>query len=118
MLGSAYVIAFTLVAAAIVSYAQYIFKRFVHQFKFNIDGIISLAGNSSVVMGIAVYVFGLVFYLFALNSGDLSLVYPAFSSSFIFVMLISHFKLKERMGYYRLAVMLLIILGIALVSIF
>jgi drug/metabolite transporter (DMT)-like permease len=116
MLDTAYVIALTLIAAATVAYAQYVFKKAVPKFRFNFSGIISLAKNRMVVAGIVTYMVGLVFYLFALGSEQLSFVYPAFSSTFIFVIIISHFKLKERLGYARLAGIVLIIAGIALVS--
>ncbi len=116
MLSVTYVVILTVIAAAIVAYAQYVFKKSVPKFKFDLSGLLSLAKNRMVVAGILIYMIGLVFYLFALGSNQLSFVYPAFSSTFIFVILISHFMLKERIGGVRLAGILMIILGIALVS--
>lgn len=116
MLNLMVVVILTVIAAAIVAYAQYIFKKGVPKFRFNISGVVSLARNRLVIAGVMIYIFGLVFYLLALGSGQLSFVYPAFSSTFIFVILISHFILNERIGYARLAGIVLIILGIALVS--
>lgn len=110
------VIFLTLVAAALVAYAQYIFKRAIPKFKFNLRGIIELATNRGFIVGMLIYVVGLVFYLLALGSDQLSFVYPAFSSTFIFVILISHFKLKEKVSAVRLAGVVMILLGIALVS--
>ena len=116
MLAVTDVIFLTLVAAALVAYAQYVFKKTIPKFKFSAKGVMELATNRGFVIGALIYAVGLVFYLLALGSDQLSFVYPAFSSTFIFVMLISHFKLKERIGYARLAGMLLIILGITFVS--
>ncbi len=116
MLGIYYVVLLTVVAAAIVAYAQYVFKKSVPKFRFSLSGVLSLAKNKMVIAGVLIYMFGLVFYLFALGSGQLSFVYPAFSSTFIFVILISHFMLNERIGKVRLAGILMIMLGIALVS--
>ena len=116
MLSLEYVIGLTVISAAIVAYAQYVFKRGIHRFRLSVSGIISLVRNRMVIAGILIYVLGLVFYLVALGSGELSFVYPAFSSTFIFVILISHFALKERIGYARLAGIILIIAGIALVA--
>ena len=116
MLSVTYVVILTVIAAAIVAYAQYVFKKSVPKFKPNLSGVLSLAKNRMVVAGVLIYMIGLVFYLVALESEQLSLVYPAFSSTFIFVILISHFKLNERIGRRRLAGILMIILGIALVS--
>ncbi|MCL4365450.1 hypothetical protein M1590_03960 [Candidatus Marsarchaeota archaeon] len=116
MLDTALIIAITLIAAAIVAYAQYIFKKGVHRFALSPSGIYSLARNRKVIEGALIYLAGLAVYLVALGSGSLSLVYPAFSSTFIFVILISHFVFRERIGYARLAGILIIIVGIALVS--
>jgi drug/metabolite transporter (DMT)-like permease len=116
MLGTDYVILLTIIAAAIVAYAQYVFKRSVPKFRFDYAGLISLVKNRRVVVGVLIYLLGLVFYLSALSSEQLSFVYPAFSSTFIFVILISHFMLNERIDKARIAGMLMIIIGIALVS--
>lgn len=114
MLAAAYVVILTVIAAAIVAFAQYLFKKSVPKFKFNASGILSLITNRKVVVGVLIYMVGLVFYLTALGSGELSFVYPAFSSTFIFVILISHFALNEKTGYRRIFGVLLIILGITL----
>ncbi len=116
MFSTSTVIILTLIAAAVVAYAQYIFKKAVPKFKFNIQGLLGLLRNRQILVGTVVYTVGLVFYLLALSSGDLSFIYPAFSSTFIFVILISHFKLKEQITPTRVGGIALIILGIALVS--
>ena len=116
MLSVPYVIAITVFSAAIVAFAQYIFKRHVPKFSFDKKGFLSLITSKMVIAGGAVYAIGLIFYLFALSSSQLSFVYPAFSSTFIFVLLISHFKLGEKISYVRLAGVLCIMLGIALVA--
>ena len=116
MLSTVEVIAVTVVSAAIVATAQYLFKKGVPRFSASIGGLLLLTRNRMVIAGIAVYVAGLLVYLVALGSGQLSFVYPAFSSTFIFVILISHFKLNERITTARLAGVALIIVGILLVS--
>ena len=56
-------------------------------------------------------------YLYALHSApEISFVYPIFASTFVFVLLISIFSLKEKAGIYRIAGIALIVLGIAVVS--
>lgn len=116
MLSAAEVVAVTVIAAAIVAAAQYLFKRGVPRFSASLGGVVSLLRNRLVVAGAVTYMAGLGVYLVALGAGQLSFVYPAFSSTFIFVMLISHFKLKERVGYLRIGGVALIIIGIALVA--
>ena len=63
-----------------------------------------------------IYGTSFVIYLIALGHASLVFVYPAFSSSFIFVMLISAFFLKERISARRAAGMMLIVLGITLIA--
>lgn len=116
MLAAQYVVILTVIAAATVALAQYLFKKSVPKFRFNMPEIFSLLANRNIIIGLLIYLVGLVFYLLALGSGELSFVYPAFASTFIFVIAISHFALKEKVGYRRIAGVLFIIFGIILVS--
>lgn len=116
MLGIDYVITITVIAAAIVAFAQYLFKKNITKFSMNLSGFVGIAKNRGVVAGVIAYVVGLVFYLYALDSGQLSFVYPAFASTFVFVVAIARFKLGERVGLARIAGVIMIILGITLVA--
>ncbi len=116
MLSLPEVVITTVIAAGIVAIANYMLKKSIHKFTMSLKGLLSLLENRKVILGVAIYLVGLVVYLVALGSGELSFVYPAFSSTFIFVILISHFKLGEKIGTKRLAGMAMIIIGIALVS--
>ena len=69
-----------------------------------------------VVIGVFGYFAGLAVYLFALSNAPLSVVYPIFASTFIFVALISFTLLKEKVSALRVAGVLVIFLGIFLVS--
>ena len=96
--------------------SQYLLKNSIHKFKLSASGIMSLVRNKGVMAGIAVYLLGAVFYLVALNSGELSFVYSIFSSTFVFVLLLSYFMLKERITAPRLIGTLLIIVGILIIA--
>ncbi|MGC8479583.1 MAG: hypothetical protein ACP5M9_02860 [Candidatus Micrarchaeia archaeon] len=111
-----YIIALTFIAAGIAAISQYILKRSVHKFEFGIKGVISLIKNKYLILGIGIYLVSLIFYLVALSSGELSFVYPTFASTFIFIFLISHFKLNEKMNMHRLLGLIFIILGIFIVA--
>ncbi len=106
----------TLLAAALAAYAQYLFKKNVPSFKLNIKEILNLSKNRYLVIGIILYALSLLIYLVALSSGELSFVYPIFSSTFIFVFILSAFVLKEKISRIRVAGLALIILGIIIVS--
>ncbi len=89
---------------AIAASAQYLFKRSVAKFKINLSGIWKVMTKRHMLLGLAMYLASLVFYLYALHAAPVvSFVYPIFSSSLIFVLLISKYVLKERMSVRRIA---------------
>ena len=106
-----------LASAFMAAVAQYIFKRSMPAFRFNIKGMASLATNKALLLGVAIYLTSLAVYLFALRGGELSFVYPTFASVFIFVLLISKFLLGERISLRRALGVLLIVIGIAVIAI-
>ncbi len=115
--GGLFVIAITLVAALMAAAAQYLFKRNLRTFRFTVKGIISILERRQTVLGLGMYFVSLLIYLYALHATPiLSLVYPVFASSFVFVLLISKYALKERFSTARILGLALIVLGIALVA--
>lgn len=116
MLSELEVIGITLLAAVIAASAQYVFKRSVPSFDFKKEGVRSLVLNRGIWAGGLIYLVGLVVYLKALGSGQLSFVYPTFASTFIFITLISHFLLKEELSAKRIAGIAIVIIGIVIVA--
>lgn len=111
------IILITLVAAALVSVAQYKFKLGTRRkFKLNADGLMDLLLRRDIIIGVGIYGVSLVIYLVALAQGQLSFVYPTFASSFIFIMLISKYVFHEEFGWKRYMGMLLILVGILIIS--
>lgn len=116
MVGELEVVAITLLAAVIASFAQYLFKRAVPKFPANMKGVLSLFKNKLLMIGAAVYVVDLAIYLVALRYGELSFVYPIFASSFVFTLLLSKYGLKEPISAKRAIGVALVVVGIALVA--
>jgi len=117
MVDTGSIIAVTLVAAVIAAAAQYLFKRSATAFKMNIKGIWGVLTKRDMMVGLIMYLASLVFYLYALHAAPVvSFVYPVFSSSLVFVLLISKYALKEKVGTRRIAGMMLIIVGIVVIS--
>ncbi len=110
------VIFLTLFASLIISIAQLMFKKSIKGV-IGIKGLFGLAKNRGVIIGVILYFIGLIFYIKALSNGELSLVYPIFASSFIFVTIISSIALKEKINLYRIIGVLLIFLGIVIVAV-
>lgn len=116
MTGVILILALTALAALLAAIAQYIFKLHMKRFSFSIAGILDLLLTKQIILGLLIYGASFIIYLIALGHASLVFVYPAFSSSFIFVMLISAFYLKERISARRAAGMMLIVLGITLIA--
>lgn len=116
MVGVMLILGLTATAALLAAIAQYIFKLHMKRFSFSIGGILDMLLTRQIILGLFIYGTSFVIYLIALGHASLVFVYPAFSSSFIFVMLISAFFLKERISARRAAGMMLIVLGITLIA--
>ena len=82
---------------------------------FSISGIISMFFNPIVVLGLFMYGLSTIFWLIALSQKDLSYVYPFISLTFIFVLFLSYFVLKEQISTARIVGTLIIIIGLMVV---
>ena len=117
MIDTGLIIVVTLFAAAVAAVAQYLYKKSVKKFGFSVKEIVRVFRNGHTVLGIALYVVSLLIYLYALHAAPVVFfVYPIFSSSLVFVLLISKYVLKERMGIRRVMGVALIVAGIAIIS--
>jgi drug/metabolite transporter (DMT)-like permease len=116
MLNIYVVIFITLVASLIASYAQLLFKTGLKKKMESIMDLISILRTPRVILGLLCYALSLLVYLFALSNAPLSVVYPTFASTFIFVALLSSVFLKERISPLRAAGIAIIFLGIITVA--
>ena len=105
-----------LLAAFLAAMAQYIFKRGMPRFDMSMRGFMALIGSRQVLLGLMVYAAGLVIYLYALSTSELSFVYPTFASVFVFVLILSKFMLKEQVTLPRALGVAIVIIGIVLVA--
>ncbi len=112
------IIFITLIAAIIVSFAQTLFKSELMKGNKSIKQIIkSIFTNKRMLLGIAAYFASLVIYLYALSRAPLSVVYPIFASSFIFVTLFAAKFLKEPLNVKRVIGIALVFIGIAFIAV-
>ena len=115
---SIYVVIFiTLVAALVASASQLLYKKGLKKEIGGMHDLLALARNKTVVAGGVGYISSLAIYLYAISQAPLSIVYPTFASSFIFVTLISVAVLKEKVGAMRIAGVALIFIGIGIIAI-
>ena len=110
------VIFLTLLAALVSSFAQLMFKRSVKKID-SFFQLVSLLRNRGILVGLFCYLIGFLLYITALSHGELSIVFPVFASSFIFVTIISAVTLKEKITLMRAAGVLMIFIGITIVAI-
>lgn len=110
------VIFITLLAALIASFGQLLYKKGVPKRIEKIRHVHSILKNRYIWLGGAAYLVSLAIYLYALQYAPLSVAYPVFASSFIFIALVSALVLKERLSYLRMLGILLVFAGIVVVS--
>jgi drug/metabolite transporter (DMT)-like permease len=110
------VIFITLIASLLASLSQILFKTGMAKRLRSLSDMILQLKNRRVLLGLFGYGSSLVVYLYALSNSPLSIVYPVFASTFIFVALLSSIFLKERISALRATGIAVIFFGIALVA--
>jgi len=73
--------------------------------------------NRDLIIGIALYVLSSIFYVGAMKFGELSILYPITSLSYVWISFISVKALGEHMNRYKWAGIALIILGVVFITI-
>ena len=110
------VIFLTLVAALFTSFSQLLFKRGLTKRLDSVYDILKTLTNKTILLGLCGYAVSFTLYLIALQKSQLSVVFPIFASSFIFVTIISARLFKEKIGTYRILGVILIFIGITIVA--
>ncbi len=110
------VVFLTLIAALFTSFSQLLFKRGLKKRLDSITDILGTLLNKNIIIGLCGYAVSFSLYLIALQTSQLSVVFPIFASSFIFVTIISAYMLKEKIGRYRILGIAMIFIGITIVT--
>lgn len=79
--------------------------------------ISSILKNYRIGLGILFMIFSVVVYMMALKGGQLSILYPFASLSYVWVTINSKLFLKEKINMYKLSGIALIIVGITLIAV-
>jgi drug/metabolite transporter (DMT)-like permease len=100
--------------------AQYLFKRSTAHAMFRMaDGNVnwmSVLTNYPLWIGLALYGISTLLMVLALRDGELSLLYPAISLTYIWVVFLSVLLLHEALTPWKIAGVSLICLGVALLG--
>ncbi len=98
------------VATLIGSVGAFLLKKGAAKIKsFKIKSIIR---NLQLISGLGLYAFSTVFYVISLKMGDLSVLYPLTSLSYIWTTFFSAKFLREKMNIFKYSAMAMIVIGI------
>jgi len=71
--------------------------------------------NPLIFSGVAIYAISMIIYLTALSRGEVSVVYPIISVSYILAAILSVFFLGEKLSLLRWLGIIIIVIGVSLV---
>jgi len=102
-----------LLSCVIGSFGPIFLKKASASFSLN---IIKMLKNKNLIIGVICYVFGILIFIPALKGGELSVLYPLVSLSYIFVSLYSIKLLNEKMNKLKWIGIITIIIGITFIG--
>lgn len=82
---------------------------------FTVSDFLSIFSNLFIIFGLIMYGLGTIFWLIALSQKDLSYVYPFISLTYILVLFLSFFILKEQINTARIIGTFVIIFGLIII---
>jgi uncharacterized membrane protein len=97
----------------LTSVAQIFYKAGAAKLSFD---LVSLVTNYDILIGLFLYAAGAAIMIIAFKGGDLTVLYPLFSTSYIWVALMSFFIFEESLNIYRWMGIMVIMTGIILIS--
>ena len=82
----------------------------------SIGQVLRLFLNPYIISGLMVYAFASVLWIYILNKGELSYVYPIQSTAFIFALIIGITIFKEDLSLTKVLGVLVICLGVIIIT--
>ena len=96
------------------AFGSLFFKLGAKDLTFNLKKLIK---NYKIIFGIILYGLGTIIFIPALKGGELSILYPLVSLSYIWATLLSIAILKEKMNKFKWLGIIIIIIGVILIGI-
>lgn len=72
--------------------------------------------NYSLIIGFCLYIVAASMYVFALRGGDLSILYPLVSTTYIWIIVLSYYFLKEKMNKWKWFGITSIVIGVTFIG--
>ena len=101
-------------AAIFGSFGPIFLKKGSKEFTLNITKILK---NRYLILGLSIYAVSSIIFIIALKGGEVSVLYPLVSITYICVSFLSVKYLNEKMDVYKWIGIALIVLGVAFVGI-
>ena len=105
--------AIILAATSLTSTAQLFYKFGAEKLSFD---ILSLITNLELIAGMVLYAIGGILLILSFRGGEVSVLYPIFATSYIWVSLLSIYFLDEVMNFFKWTGIFIIIAGIVLIG--
>ena len=99
-------------ATIIGSVGSLYLKKASKHFRFSFSGIF----NFELMFGVSIYFLATLVFISALRKGNLNVLYPITSLSYIWVALLSVRFLKEKMNYLKWGGIFLIVFGVIVIT--
>jgi len=100
-------------ASIVAALGPIFLKKGSKKFKLNIKALIK---NHNLIIGVAFYAASTILFIPALKGGDLSVLYPLVSLTYIWVILLSIKMLNEKMNKLKWIGIGLIIIGVSFIG--
>lgn len=107
-------ISIILVSCVLGAYGALLMKMGSDRLKFRFKSIIK---NKHLIGGVFLYGVATVLYILALKGGELSILYPLVSLTYVFTIIFSQRILGEKMNKYKWIGIVLILIGVSLIGI-
>ena len=98
----------------LTSLAQVFYKKGSSSLSFNIMSILT---NYNIIFGLILYGIGAIILIYSFKHGEVTVLYPIITLSFVWVSLLSIYFFNEAMNVYKWLGVIAIIIGITLIGI-
>jgi len=97
----------------LTAFASFQFKLAMNNFELSFFGIIT---NLNLIIGLLIYGVAMLILLFALRSGELSLLYPIIALTYVWSLALAVIYLNESISYFKVIGVVLILIGVSAIG--
>jgi multidrug transporter EmrE-like cation transporter len=102
--------------ATLLGAAAQVLMKFGTNYSLQHPGLMGLLTDTPLISGYALYGVMTVLIVVAFKDGELSVLYPIISLSYVWVTALSYFVFHDNLNFYKFAGVALIIAGVAVIG--